>query len=162
MPGPLPPADRLPDVAVTPAPVAPPVVTPDPVTPAPVTPMTPAPGGAGGFGENLGAAPAPVTPPAAAPDALAQAQTQTATGRVDEYDPLRRTLTLENGDTFILAANVPGADTLTPGTNVTLTYRMSNEQRIVQGITRPAAPAAPGVPDAAPMAPGAVPLPVTS
>jgi hypothetical protein len=139
-----------------------PVVTPAPIVPAPVVP---APAVPGALGENLGVPAAPVLPPAAAPDALAQ-MTQTTNGRVDEFDPLRRTLTLENGDTFLLAANVPGADTLTPGANVTLTYRLDGDQKIIQNITRSAATPLPGEapitpgPAATPMAPGAAPLPL--
>jgi hypothetical protein len=155
------------DLAMAPANdvYVPPAVTPAPIVPAPIVPAPAVPGGAGGLGENLGVAPAPLTPPAAAPDALAQ-MTQTTNGRVDEFDPLRRTLTLENGDTFLLAANVPGADTLTPGANVTLTYRLDGDQKIIQTITRSAAtplpenaPLVPAIP-AAPIAPGAAPLPM--
>lgn len=150
------PADRgLPNAGVAPAPVVPPAATPAPIVPAPAVP-----GGGAGFGGNMGAPAAPITPPAAAPDALA-AMTQTTNGRVDEYDPLRRTLTLENGDTFLLAANVPGADTLTPGQTVTLTYRLDGDQKVIQNIVNNLAPApAPDVAPRAPMAPGAVPLPL--
>ena len=136
-----------------PAPMISPAVQPAPIVPAPTVP-----GGGAGFGENLGVPAAPITPPAAAPDALAQ-MTQTTNGRVDEFDPLRRTLTLENGDTFLLAANVPGADTLTPGQTVTLTYRLDGDQKVIQAIVNSQVPA----PDAAPMAPmtpGAAPLPL--
>ncbi len=70
--------------------------------------------------------------------------TQTATGTVNQIDADRRTVTLDNGDAFTLATNVPNAATLTPGQRVTLTYRMENNQRVVQSIAAiPGAPVAP-------------------
>lgn len=70
--------------------------------------------------------------------------TQTATGTVNQIDADRRTVTLDNGDTFTLATNVPNAATLTPGQRVTLTYQMDNNQRVVQSIAAiPGAPVAP-------------------
>lgn len=150
------PADRgLPNAGMAPAPVVPPAVTPSPIVPAPAMP-----GGGAGLGDNRGVPATPITPPAAAPNALA-AMTQTTNGRVDQYDPLRRTLTLENGDTFLLAANVPGGDTLTPGQTVTLTYRLDGDQKVIQNIVNNRAPIpGPDVTPMAPMAPGAAPLPL--
>ena len=89
--------------------------------------------------------------------AAAGAVTQTATGTVNQIDAARRMVTLDNGDTFTLATNVPNAESLTPGQRVTLTYRMDNNQRVVQSIaaatSAPAGNVTPGIvpaPNAAP------------
>ena len=74
-------------------------------------------------------------------EAVLEAAMPTAMGTIDKFDPQRRTLTLDNGDTYVLAANAAGEETLTPGQMVTLTYKLDGEQKIVQRVQ-----AAPGVP----------------
>jgi hypothetical protein len=86
--------------------------------------------------------------------------TQTATGTVNQIDAARRTVTLDNGDTFTLATNVSNAESLTPGQRVTLTYRLDNNQRIVQSVA-----AAAGALTPAPtgnVTPGITPNPTTA
>lgn len=57
-----------------------------------------------------------------------------ATGRVQTFEPERRVLTLDNGDTYVLAANAPGTETLTPGVVVTLTYTIDGANRIAREV----------------------------
>jgi hypothetical protein len=57
-----------------------------------------------------------------------------ATGRVQRFEPERRVLTLDNGDTYVLAANAPGTETLTPGLLVRLTYTLDGANKIVREV----------------------------
>lgn len=99
------------------------------------------------------------TPAATDAGIPAGAPIQTATGTVNQIDTARRTVTLDNGDTFTLATNVPNAESLTPGQRVTLTYRLDNNQRIVQSV----AAAAGGTPaPAGNLIPGVTPNPTAA
>lgn len=57
-----------------------------------------------------------------------------ATGRVRTFEPERRVLTLDNGETYLLAATTPGTETLTPGVLVWLTYRIEGTNKIAQAV----------------------------
>jgi hypothetical protein len=57
-----------------------------------------------------------------------------ATGRVMTFEPQRRLLTLDNGETFLLAATVPGTETLTPGQLVAVTYKREGENKVAQMV----------------------------
>jgi hypothetical protein len=57
-----------------------------------------------------------------------------ATGRVLRFEPERRVLTLDNGETFVLATTTPGTETLTPGLLVSLTYKIGGANKIVQEV----------------------------
>jgi hypothetical protein len=56
------------------------------------------------------------------------------TGRVVKFEPERRVLTLDNGETYVLATTTPGTETLTPGLLVSLTYRIDGAIKIVQDV----------------------------
>lgn len=57
-----------------------------------------------------------------------------ATGRIVRFEPDRRVLTLDNGETFVLAATTPGTATLTPGLLVSVTHQIESATKIVQEV----------------------------
>jgi hypothetical protein len=62
-----------------------------------------------------------------------QAVGTTTTGVVTQLDQSRRTLTLDNGQTYGLADNLP-VDNVQQGARVTITYNASNNQNVVTRI----------------------------
>lgn len=77
-----------------------------------------------------------------------------ATGAIRTWNEQNRQITLDNGQTYVLNANVPVTGvTLTPGSRITVTYDVNAGQNMV---TRIAVAAAGG---AAPAPGGAMPMP---
>lgn len=57
-----------------------------------------------------------------------------ATGRVRTFEPQRRLLTLDNGETYLLAATTPGTENLTPGLLVSVTFKIDGTNKIAQEV----------------------------
>lgn len=67
-----------------------------------------------------------------------------ATGTVRSWNEQSRQLVLDNGQTYVLQANMPAGPQLAPGQRVTLTFDMQGNQNMVTRIVPAAGAAAPG------------------
>ncbi len=67
-----------------------------------------------------------------------------ATGTVRSWNEQSRQLILDNGQTYVLQANMPAGQQLAPGLRVTLTFDMQGNQNMVTRIVPAAGATAPG------------------